>query len=67
MYTKQMLFGYKTQQRDPKWEGGWVVKKVHTPITLLIEHEKSLRSRVVHIQNTALYIAGEGEHFVKRG
>ena len=34
---------------DPKWEGGWFVKNVHSPVTLNIEHRKSLRSRVVHI------------------
>ena len=23
---------------DPKWEGGWVVKKVHSPVTLQGSH-----------------------------
>ena len=51
----------------PKWEGGWVVKKVHSPATLQIEHRNSLRFIVVHINRIrhCIYITG-GEHTVKR-
>ena len=34
---------------DPKWEAGWVVNKVNSPTTVQIEHRRSQRSKVVHI------------------
>ena len=51
---------------DPKWEGGWVVKKVHSPVTLQIEHRKSLRSRVVHINRIRRCILREKESTLSR-
>ena len=51
---------------DPKWEGGWVVKKVHSPVTLKIEHKKSLRSRVVHINRIRHCILREKESTLSR-
>ena len=51
---------------DPKWEGGWVVKKVHSPVTLKIEHRKSLRSRVVHINRIRRCILREKESTLSR-
>ena len=51
---------------DPKWKGGWVVKKVHSPVTLQIEHRKSLRSRVVHINRIRRCILREKESTLSR-
>ncbi|KAL5457235.1 hypothetical protein EMCRGX_G034481 [Ephydatia muelleri] len=57
----------RTQRKlDPKWEGGWVVKKVHSPVTLQIEHRKSLRSRVVHINRIRRCILREKESTLSR-
>ena len=51
---------------DPKWDGGWVAKKVHSPVTLQIEHRKSLRSRVVHINRIRRCILREKESTLSR-
>eukprot|EP00731_Ephydatia_muelleri_P002272 Em0001g2272a len=53
---------------DPKWDGGWVAKKVHSPVTLQIEHRKSLRSRVVHINRIrrCIFILREKESTLSR-
>ena len=51
---------------DPKQEGGWVVKKVHSPVTLQIVHRKSLRSRVVHINRIRCCILREKESTLSR-
>eukprot|EP00731_Ephydatia_muelleri_P038690 Em0863g2a len=56
----------QTGKLDPKWEGGWVVKKVHSPVTLQIEHRKSLRSRVVHINRIRRCILREKESTLSR-
>ena len=34
---------------DARWEGGWTVKKVLSPVNVAVEHATTARTRVVHV------------------
>ena len=34
---------------DARWEGGWTVKKVLSPVNVAVEHTTTARTRVVHV------------------
>ena len=34
---------------DTRWEGGWTVKEVLSPVNVAVEHTMTARTRVVHV------------------
>ena len=45
---------------DPKWEGGWTVTKVESPVTIQIQ--KANKTRVVHVNRLQHRIQPAAHH-----
>ena len=46
---------------EARWEGGWTVKEVLSTVNVTIEHIKTARTRVVHVNRLQRLVRGEVE------
>ena len=46
---------------EARWEGGWTVKEVLSTVNVTIEHIKTARTRVVHVNRLQRLVQGEVE------